>query len=265
MSSLPSATVAGLLLAAISHLKKLGLATPAATDVITALGTSRTTAYKAKSALVALLPKLLRPPGRPAKHEPLELERAQRQLVLRDVALDFVYAHPGCVSSDGARRCYYKRFRCFVLDLVAEHRAVSLEDLAEAVHVPLGTLKDWLRGGHTQTDSVEPVTSASGATIPQVETVLTAWETWDGGFRDFCQHVQLHWRVPLSRQHISDILEAEGVRIPKRRTRRPPDASALRGGFVTFFPRTQWVGDGTELVVEVCGLHFICNLELGVD
>lgn len=55
-----------------------------------------------------------------------------------------------------------------------------------------------------------------------IETVLTAWSTWRGGFVAFCEHVQLHLRVPLARNAIQHVLEAHGVRIPKRRG-RPPD------------------------------------------
>jgi hypothetical protein len=100
--------------------------------------------------------------------------------------------------------------------------------------------------------------------VARIETILDAHSRWTGGFRTFCNHVQLDLRVPITRQHIDDILTAHGVRIPKRR-RRPPDASALRQTFETFGPGLQWVGDGTELTVQIGEARYRCNLELNVD
>jgi len=97
--------------------------------------------------------------------------------------------------------------------------------------------------------------------------VLDGWDRWADkkrGFRAFCEHVWFHLRVPFGRQHIKDILQAHGVRIPTKRG-RPPDASANRGGFQTFHPGAQWVGDGAELVVMLNGQRFTVNLELLVD
>jgi hypothetical protein len=97
--------------------------------------------------------------------------------------------------------------------------------------------------------------------------VLDAWDRWADkkqGFRAFCEHVWFHLRVPFGRQHIKDILQAHGVRTPTKRG-RSPDASANRGGFQTFYPGAQWVGDGAELVVMLNGQRFTVNLELLVD
>ena len=107
------------------------------------------------------------------------------------------------------------------------------------------------------------------ATVPEpaparIQTVLDAWERWADkkrGFGAFCEHVWFHLRVPFGHQYIKDILQAHGVRIPKKRG-RPPDASANRGGFQTFFPGAQWVGDGAELIVVLNGERLTVNLEL---
>ena len=95
--------------------------------------------------------------------------------------------------------------------------------------------------------------------------MLQAYRSWRGTFKAFCNHVQFHCRIPISRQHISDILQAHGIRIPKRRGGRPADASALRGAFDTFHPGAQWIGDGTELVVTINGQAYVFNLQLNVD
>ncbi len=55
------------------------------------------------------------------------------------------------------------------------------------------------------------------------------------------------------------------MRIPKRRKGRSPDEDALRGAFRTFFSNAQWVGDGSQVPVEVDGETFVFNVELNVD
>ncbi|MDF1524236.1 MAG: hypothetical protein P1P87_15650, partial [Trueperaceae bacterium] len=262
MPNLPSGALAGLLLAAIPHLLQLGLPAPTANEAIAAAGAGRTTAYKAKAAVETALPELLRPPGRPSgSRKAMDAETAHE---LRGKLLDFVYANPGCVCGNGARSRYSHGFCCFVLELAAERRDVSLADFADVTRIPLGTLKAWVAGERPQVEPPKNLATLTGPTIPQVETVLNAFETWDGDFKSFCRHVQHDWRVGLSRRHIRDILEFEGVRIPKRRG-RPPDASALLGGFETFFAGAQWVGDGTEIAVTLNGERYVFNLELVTD
>lgn len=268
MNNLPcepaSVLSAGLLLTAIPLLKQLELPHPTATAVLKATGATRTTAYKVKADLDCALPDLLKPPGRPSSlpTEPLSGERCRE---LHRAVLRFVYDHPGCVSGSESHRRYSSRFHCFVLDLCATYQDVELTDLAEAIAVPLGTLKDWLRGERPRFDASDVSPARPDPGIAQFETVLSAWASWDGGFIDFCEHVQFQLRIPFSRKHLSQILEAHGVRLPKKRGRRSREASALRGAFETFFPGAQWVGDGTELAIEICGRRFLCNLELNVD
>lgn len=258
--SLSAVQVAGLVLAALPCLKENGLPRPAIDEVTSALGVSRSGAYDARRVLVKALPGVFRPPGRPPREEV-----AAPAPSLAAEVLAFVLDHPGCVAGSRLRRVYADDYRLFVLDLRDAHPELPLSTFAAAVHVPLSTLKDWLRGERPQvapatTDLVE----AASVHVAHVETVLAEWAAWTGGFRAFCDHIQRHQRLPLGRQHISDILEAHGVRIPARRS-RPPDAATLRGGIEAFFPGAQWVGDGTELQVTVDGVPFAMNLELNVD
>ena len=268
MSTVSPSLDAGIALAAIPVLNRYGLPAPTPAAVVAATGASKTTAYKVRSALLEHLPSALQPPGRPPK--PPRPEPAEHGLlteVLRRV-LGFVCDHPGSVSGSAAHRSYADSFHCFVLELCGEQQELTLDQLADATTVPLGTLKDWLRGELSQVDAPEPGSPPAATllpAVPQIETVLLAWANWEGAFRPFCEHVQLDLRVPFTRAHIADILEAEGVRIPKRRGRRQPDASAMKGAFETFFPGAQWVGDGTELTIDLWGHRFSCNLELDVD
>ena len=264
MTTLPPCLAAGLLLAAIPVLNGLALLAPAAAAVLEATGAGRTTAYKVKGEIEAVLPNLLRPPGRPPAPE---APAAQDLTPLHHAVRDFLFDHPGAVTGTATRRGYSDRFRLFVLELWEKNRDLSPEALARVVGVPLPTLKDWLRGERPLVGPPESLATVPTPAPARIQAVLNAWDHWADkkrGFRAFCQHVWFHLRVPFGRRHIRDILAAHGVRIPGKRG-RPPDASALREGFATFFPGAQWVGDGTELSVELNGERFTFNLELLVD
>ena len=264
------AVVAGLILAALPHMSALGLSAPTATAVLEATGVPRTSGYTARSRIQELLPTLERRPGRPATPQ---VESSEKRVLdsIHQAVLEHIAEHPGCVTSSRVRRRYSQGFQRFVLDTCGKYKQLDLEVLASACFVPMGTLKDWLRGESAQvqrgvlanlTDRKRFPTLSP--TLIQLETLLDAWAQWSGGFRPFCEHVQLHLRLPFSRQFISDILESQGVRIPKRRT-QPPDADALKEGFITFFPGAQWVGDGSQLNVTIDGQVHTLNFELMVD
>jgi hypothetical protein len=69
-----------------------------------------------------------------------------------------------------------------------------------------------------------------------IETVLNEWSRWNGRFRSFCEHLQQHCAIPFGYTLTAGILEAFGIRLPKRRAGRSPDELALRNAFETFFP-----------------------------
>jgi hypothetical protein len=256
--------LAGLLLAARTLLVAFGLPCPTVDAIVDATGATRSRAYEISSAIVALLPSLVAARGRPPKpksapsHDTSALTRA---------VLAFVMEHPGCVDHDERRR-YSDGFRHFVLDQHDAHPALDVEALAAAVHVPLGTLKDWLRAPRTATD-VEPEPATPQPEIPadslHFQTVMDAWKRWKGTFLAFCDHVRANLRVPFGRSMVSATLEAHGLRRTRKRDGRTPDALALRGAFKTFFAGAQWVGDGTQVSVAINDQRFTFNLELNVD
>jgi hypothetical protein len=266
MPDLSPSLSAGLLLAALPLLKRLGLPAPTGTAILELTGAGRTTAYKVKAAVEEHLPQVLRPTGRPPappapEGPPTPLAELHRAVVT------FLFDNPGAVSGGPSRRVYTEAFRCFALDRWEEHRELGPAALAEALCVPLPTLKDWLQGERPQVAPPETLATARSPAPAQLQTVLDAWERWADkrrGFTAFCKHVWFHLRIPLSMNAVRDLLQAHGVRIPNRRG-RPPDAAVGRGGFETFFPRAQWVGDGTELAVTINGQRFVVNLELLVD
>jgi hypothetical protein len=257
-------TDAALLLAAVPRLKVLGLPHPTAKQVFEATGVGHSRAYELRAHLEARLRELARTPGRPSKPDSAE-PAVPTPDIMRKV-LKYVCHHPGCVAMGDSRSRYSVDFRQFILELVAAHD-VTLEGFASASTVPLGTLKDWLRGGTEGLQPAEPkkATIDLGCRGPQIETVLAEWNRWKGPFTAFCNHIQLHCRIPFGRTLISTILESHGVRPRQRRPGRSPDEQALRGAFETFFPHAQWVGDGTMVLVQVDHQVFAFNVQMDVD
>ncbi len=260
----PPATLAALLLASLPHLRALGLADVATAQVLAGLEVSKSRAYLLKSRLEGLLLTLVGTAGRPAKPPPAPAPPSLATEVLRYLA-----EHPGAYRRRTHRCAYSDGFRAFILELRQRHTDVPVDAFAEATTIPLGTLKDWLCDDEvpdpTTATTDEPERTRLNPTHPQVQTLLAEWERWDGGFVDFCGHVQHNCLLPFKRQLIATILKACGVRIPARRRGRSPDESALRDAFVTYFPHAQWVGDGTVIPIDVDGQLFVFNLELDVD
>lgn len=256
----PPTTTAALLLVAVGHLRELGLPCPSASEVLRRLDVSRTRAYELRDRLLAVLYDLVGPVGRPMKPD-----REPAPPALATEVLRYVAAHPGCISGGGRRR-YSDGFRHVILGLLQRHAAVPLDTIAEAITVPLGTLKDWLAGGAADVEMPDrALPLPPDPRRPQIETLLTEWRAWEGSFIDFCDHVQLNCRLPFGRTLIASTLEAAGERVRQRRNGRSPDEKSLRGAFETFFPHAQWVGDGSLVPIEVDGELFVFNLELDID
>lgn len=290
--------VAALLLAAASHLRALELPHPTAGAVLAATSTSRSHAYELRDRLLASLPSLERPPGRPAKPaiEPATDVTAD----LARAAVRYLMAHPGAVTPEGPRRHYSDGFRHFAVGLARAHVELDTDSVAAAIEVPATTLREWCRAGaascsdrssvggaaieraatraEPSTDEATPESVSEpepSAPTPErvldpirdlhVQTVLEAWRTWRGPFTAFCDHVQQHHHVRLGRAAIASLLQLAGERVPVRRRGRSPDEQALRRAFETFFPGAQWTGDGTPVRVFFEGELFVFNLELVVD
>jgi transposase-like protein len=258
------AVTAGLLLAAHARLKQLNLPRPTVAQVLEATGAGRSRAYELKDAILALLPDLVRPVGRP--RAPSSPRPSADIAELSQQTVRFIADHPGAMCGGAARRRYSDDFRRFVLELCEQHRELDLAAIAEAVCVPLGTLKDWLRGGRAQTDPpADKDIEAEQVTETRLQMLLEQWSRWQGPFTAFCNHVQYHLRIPYGRTLIASILEQHGVRLARKRPGRSPDEKALRAAFETFFAGAQWEGDGSPIEVQLGNQRFTFNLELMVD
>ena len=256
--------IAALLLVARTLSKSLALPAPDVAQILAATKVSRSAAYELAHKLAVMLPTLTKPRGRPPK--PMVAGSTDETAGLTLAVLAYVMQHPGCVRS-GERQGYSDGFRRFVVEQRDAHLALDVEAFARAVHVPLGTLKDWLRDpiAAIPEPAAAPVVPASEAQMAQIQTVLSAYERWSGTFVDFCEHVQRDLHVHFGRDLIAHILEAHGVRLARRRGRRTADELAMRGAFRTYFPGAQWVGDGMQVPVVVDAERFTFNLELDVD
>jgi len=255
---------AGVLLAARTLGEQRGLSMPRAAAILDATGAGRSRAYEVRDAILAMLPSLVRAPGRPPK--PPEAPAPDVTHALRAEALRFVMDHPGCVHSGAQRRRYSGTFRRFVLELVERHRELPVASVADAIAVPLTTLEAWLRAGPSEQPADPLDEPARDATVPKVEMLIDAWRRWDGDvLAPFAEHVRRELHLDWSNAMIAALLHERGERIRKRRPGRTPDEEALRGAFETFFSGAQWVGDGTAIEVLIDGEVFGLNLELMVD
>src|ERR1700678_3350884 len=219
--------VAALLLAAGEHLRTLGLPHPTVQQVIEATGASRSRAYELRDAMLVGLASLLRPVGRPPA--PTRAVEPDTVHELGGYVMTFVMSHPGCVYGGAERRRYDDPFRRFVLDLREQHPDLDLDLFADAIRVPLGTLKEWLGRGpesgtgepgedaSMQDDKADDASTGSSSQSAQIQTMLSSWKTWRGSFGDFCLHVRDQQRVSFGRSIISQILFVNGQRRPQRR------------------------------------------------
>jgi hypothetical protein len=256
---------AALILASGEHLRRFELPHPNVKQVLEATGATRSRTDELKTDLLALLPSLERPVGRP-KAEPQPAPE-QASTVTQEV-LSFVLQHPGCAQQHAQRHRYSDAFRAFVIELRCNDSDMSLERFAKETRAPLGTLKDWLHAPAIEADPPPTEDNAvqdERATSGHLQTLLEQWRDWHGDFSAFCKHVRFHLRIPFGRTQIASILEQYGERTPQRRQGRSPDELALRDSFRTFFPGAQWVGDGTPIDVHLNGEAFRFNLELMVD
>ena len=246
--------------------------------ILGATGAARSQAYAMQPRVVEACQTLERPAGRPTRDGE---DDARFQVACR--VRDFLAEHPGAVTGRGERRTYADPFRCFVLDLAAPTgpaAALTVEQLADATGVPLGTLKDWRRMPEPPADETTPahreeppaeeppagreVELRELAGHPQVATLLDAWQRWEGpDFSAFCRHAREHLRLPWGDTFISRLLQAAGLRDPRRRKRSRPTWN--RDTFRRLFPGAQWLGDGTTLAIRINGRWETFNLQATID
>ncbi len=260
-----SIVTAGLLLVALSFLEKLGLPCPSATMVILATGVSKSRAYEMRATILALLPTLLRPPGRPAAAPAPVIDTG----AISHAILVFVMDHAGAVTRGDTRHRYSDAFRHRAVELAEAAVGLDVAQLATAINVPQATLEDWLTAPAKRPPAAPEAPNAPpgvhDALHPQIASVLDAWSRWDGGFSPFCAFVRADLLIPFGAAFIRRILEVHAGRRRKRRSGRSPDEKALRKALIFFFPGAQWFADGSSIAITVNGRKYRFNWELAVD
>jgi hypothetical protein len=277
--ALPANYLAALLLLACNFLRERGLAQVSAQDVLEATGATKSRAYELARDLSDRLADLVVPVGRPPTKIAEPAVVAGRAAVDRELTRDvlaYLLAHPGAAQRTSTKTHYDDGYRDLVVRLCTQHSELDVAELADALMLPVTTLRDWLRAARAcvdpstptrDTDAADPspATMAGSVSDLHAQTVLVQWSSWRGTFSAFCEHVQHHHGVPLGRTAIASLLELTGRRKPNRRPGRSPDEIATRDSFESFFPNAVWVGDGYEFSVELDGERFDFNLELIVD
>lgn len=266
---LPANHLAALLLLACNYLGARGLAQVHARDLLEATGATKSRAYELARELSDRLTDLVVPVGRPATKIAVPAAVAGRDLGRQ--VFEYLLTHPGAAQRTSTKTHYDDGYRDFVVQLCTLHGELDVAELADALLLPVTTLRDWLRAARTEVEPTPPPppprTVSPLATVSDLhaQTVLAQWSNWHGKFSAFCEHVQRHHGVPLGRTAIASLLELTGRRKPKRRPGRSPDEIATRNSFESFFPNAVWVGDGYEFGVELDGERFDFNLELIID
>ena len=287
--------IAAVLIWALEILRDLKQHPRTVAEVLQITGAGKSRSYEMLQRLKQTSEDLHHRPGRPAavKTEPGDIERVLR------VTRNFLMNHPGCAQRRGRRRCYTENYRHFVLGLTAPDGAaenLTVEQLANAVDVPLGTLKDWMRmpregtNEHHRSDQTEtppadqppqsqqkpdtrsadksqaptpPAQPSVTINDPQLATIVNEWKNWEGDFTGFCNHVKRHHRIAVGRTFIGNLLEALGLRQRNRRGRKDPPWS--RGTFRKLFPGAHWLSDGKTVAICLNGTWYRFNWEATVD
>ena len=258
-AGVPPVLVAALLLAANTLLGPRGLPHPTAARVLDVTGAGKTQAYELSRRILAILPTLLRPPGRPPAPPPPQVDTGA---ITREI-FAFLLAHPGAAIDGGTRHTYSDGFRHLVLDLHARHAGLDRARFAEAVGVPVDTLRDWL-----ETPAAPPAPKApvdDEVADARIAAIVEAWRRWDGPFSAFCTFVRAELRIPYGDTTIGDILAVRAGRRPKRRPGRSADEKATRNAMAFFHAGAQWFQDGSPIAVTLNGRTFAFNWELAVD
>jgi transposase InsO family protein len=198
------------------------------------------------------------------------------------------------------RRIYTDAFRRFVVGLAEPGQlaeGVSEADLADLVGIPLGTLYNWLHpkfpipptlttpsdesrtsdGGDVpvpedgapspetpvENGAVDTVSPAITIRSVHIQLIVTRWRTWEGTFHGFCNELRTEQRIPYGPTFIGNVLQ--GMRLRSRRYRIPVEAPWSSNTYRRFFPGAQWLGDGTELSIDLEGERITLNLETVLD
>lgn len=208
------------------------------------VGANRSSVYEQRQRILQCLQELATArPGRPVAQTPTSADEPALRLTVE--VLEFRLRQPGSLIEYPERTSYADAFRRFVL----EHRdrwTGTLESFAQAVRIPLDTLRDWSRQDHTQAlrpeEKKRPPLPVDASQMTR--QIVEEWMRWVGPTRPFIRHAAQLFE--LSPDLITRLLKILGIISARRR--KPP---RYRGSTQPLSPGTVLVTDGKWITVEL--------------
>lgn len=213
------------------------------------IGANRTSVYEqAQRVLDALEALASARPGRPpaSELEPASSDEIAGLRLTIDV-LEYCLDHPGAMLRSNGRTQYSPGLRRFILARFDRWEG-SLEQFADAVEIPLDTLRDWLQYDRDATPEPEPKPPPA---VPRDASQVTReiaelWHKWVGSPRQFIGHAARTFGIPASA--VQRVLQLLGL--VSRRRRKPP---RYRGTSQPLSPGAMLVTDGKTLDIALTG------------
>ncbi len=230
----------------IAEALEVGLSAPLA-ETCRTLEANRTSVYEQLQRLLACLKTLAQArAGRPPADVAPEPDHELAALRLTVEVLEFRIRCPGSVIDHPRRTTYAGAFRRFILEHHDRWQG-SLLAFAQAVRVPLDTLRDWIANDRAETLNpklkTRPSVPANASQLTRL--VVDEWMQWVGPARPFISHAARCF--DLSAAQIARLMKILGIisARPKRLTSR------FRGSTQILSPATLLVTDGKWLTVEL--------------
>lgn len=215
-------------------------------EICRTLGANRTSVYEQLGRLLQPLRELATArPGRPLTETPPEGgEDELNRLRLRVEVLEYRLRNPGSVVDHRDRTDYHSAFRRFILERKDRWQA-TLHSFAQAVGVPLDTLRDWLRLDRPQAlepEKKRPPLPVNASKL--TKDIVDEWMGWVGPARAFIGYA--HQRFNISTALVTRLMKVLGL--ISVRPRKPP---RFRGTTLPLSPGTMLVTDGKWLKVRL--------------
>ena len=211
------------------------------------LRANRTSVYEQLQRLLACLGQLAQVrPGRPPANPATEPDHEIAALRLTVEVLEFRLRHPGAMIDHSRRTSYADAFRRFLLERHDRWQG-TLKAFAQAVRVPLDTLRDWI--DNDRAEDLEPKLKPRPA-VPVnasklTQAIVEEWMRWVGPARPFIAYAAKLFE--LAPAQIARLMKILGI-ISSRPRRTMPRG---RGSTHKLSPGTLLLTDGKWLTVEL--------------